>query len=113
MGGRVAGATRRDGSSSRRAAVAAATSATARSTASSLRAETAESPATFRTYWRAAALTSSDVAGGSSPRRTVMLRHMCEGYDAGGTVSEAAPLDAPVKVDLVSQVYQRAEHARR
>src|SRR5205807_1218000 len=33
-------------------------------------------PLTLRTYWRAAAAISSSVAGGSSPRSVVMLRHM-------------------------------------
>ena len=33
-------------------------------------------PDTFRMNWRAAASTSSSVAGGSRPRNSVMLRHM-------------------------------------
>jgi deoxyribodipyrimidine photo-lyase len=50
-----------------------------RSTASSMaglvRAVGVLTPPTLRTYWRAAARTSSSVAGGSRPRRVVMLRH--------------------------------------
>ena len=33
-------------------------------------------PLTLRTYWRAAASISSPVADGSSPRNSVMFRHM-------------------------------------
>ncbi|WP_232070858.1 hypothetical protein [Mycobacterium lacus] len=33
-------------------------------------------PLTLRTYWRAAAAISVAVAGGSSPRSSVMFRHM-------------------------------------
>lgn len=60
--------------------MAAATRATASATAGddSWPALAAE---TLRTYWRAAASISVAVAGGSRPRRGVMLRHMPPGYD--------------------------------
>ncbi|EUA54599.1 hypothetical protein I553_1281 [Mycobacterium xenopi 4042] len=35
-------------------------------------------PLTFRTYWRAAAAISSALAAGTSPRSSVMLRHMAQ-----------------------------------
>jgi hypothetical protein len=40
-------------------------------------------PLTLRTYWRAAASTSSLVAGGSRPLRVVMFRHMLAMVDHG------------------------------
>jgi len=56
--------------------VAMATILTARSKAASLSRLTFWTPLTLRTYCRAAASISSEVAIGSSPRRVVMLRHM-------------------------------------
>jgi hypothetical protein len=56
--------------------VAAATSPTARSKATSVFADRVWTPLTFRTYWRAAASISSAVATGSNPRSVVMLRHI-------------------------------------
>ena len=51
-----------------------------RSAASSMAAATSAfglaTPVTLRTNWRAAASISSRVAGGSSPRSSVMFRHM-------------------------------------
>ncbi len=56
--------------------VVAVTSATAASKASTLAPVGRVRPLTLRTYWRAAASISSWVAAGSSPRSSVMLRHM-------------------------------------
>jgi hypothetical protein len=75
-GGVVAGGVWRGGRSLRSSAVAPAIRSTARSTASAVRGETVWTPLTFLTYCRAAARTSSLVAGGSRPLRVVMLRHM-------------------------------------
>src|ERR1700675_4589131 len=44
-------------------------------------------PLTLRTYWRAAAAISSAVAGGSSPRSSVMFRHMDSTIGAGSPAS--------------------------
>ena len=75
-GGRVGGGCRRGGNSAKSSVVASSTWRTARSTASSVRDEGDWTPLTLRTYWRAAASISCDVASGCSPRRVVMLRHM-------------------------------------
>lgn len=53
--------------------------ATAFSMAGSVAPERVATPLTFRTNWRAAASTSSGVAGGSSPRNGVMFLHMGPG----------------------------------
>lgn len=44
--------------------------------ASAVAADGCVMPLTLRTYWRAAAAISTGVAGGCSPRSSVMLRHM-------------------------------------
>ena len=75
-GGSPAGGACRGGRSANSSSVAAATFATARSTASAVRAVTVCTPPTFRTYWRAAARISALVASGWRPRRMVMFRHM-------------------------------------
>src|SRR5580658_3711614 len=75
-GGSVGGGWRRGGRSPSSSAVASETLRTARSKASSERAETEATPLTLRTNWRAAASTSAGVAAGSRPRKVVMLRHM-------------------------------------
>jgi hypothetical protein len=59
--------------------------------ASSVRLDGFWTPLTFRTYWRAAATTSSSVASGISPRNVVMFRHMIEMLGALLLV----PLDRP------------------
>lgn len=64
--------------------MAAATLSMARSMAGVAIWAAVETAATFLTYWRAAAATSSVVAGGSSPRRGVMLRHMRPTLEPGG-----------------------------
>ena len=56
--------------------MATVTALTACSKAGSAGAEGARIPLTLRTYWRAAASISVCVAAGSSPRSTVMFRHM-------------------------------------
>src|SRR2546429_570355 len=56
--------------------VVAATWATAASKAWALADEGRVKPLTLRTYWRAAASISSVVAGGSSPRNSVIFRHI-------------------------------------
>lgn len=81
--------------------------ATARSNASDVRSVGACTPLTLRAYWRAAAVTSSAVAGGSRPRSVVMLRHM------GGTLEAALrnaaasgsspPYRAPVTAEPASE----------
>jgi hypothetical protein len=53
-----------------------AISAAARSIGSRVVALSDPTPVTLRTYCSAAAYTSSEVAAGSSPRRTVMFLHM-------------------------------------
>src|SRR3954447_8270825 len=75
-GGSVGGGCLRSGSASSRWWVACAISRTALSNASCVAADGARTPLTLRTYWSAAASTSSAVAGGWRPRRVVMLRHM-------------------------------------
>ncbi len=62
------------------------TSATAASNASALAADGWVIPLTLRTYWRAAAAISWAVAGGSSPRSSVIFRHMVS------TISAVPPL---------------------
>jgi uncharacterized lipoprotein YajG len=57
-------------------AVAAATTRTASSNASWFTADGWVVPLTLRTYWTAAAWTSSSVAGGSKLCRTRMFRHI-------------------------------------
>ena len=54
----------------------AATSATARANTASFAFEGFADPLTLRTYWSAAALTSSGVAGGSKLWSVLMFRHM-------------------------------------
>src|SRR5205823_8802710 len=76
IGGTVGGGWRRSGSSLRSVVVAAATAATARSKTTSAPAGGRVVPLTLRTYCRAAASISAAVAGGCSPRRIVMLRHI-------------------------------------
>lgn len=81
-GGTDTGGCWRGGSAPSRASVALATCSTARSTASAVRGVTFPTPLTFLTYCMAAARTSSTVAGGSSPLRVVMFRHMRSRYGA-------------------------------
>lgn len=69
----------------------AVTSATAVSNASTFGPDGRVMPLTLRTYWRAAASTSSSVAAGSKPRNSVMFLHMTSTIGARGqavTVSE-------------------------
>lgn len=75
-GGTVFGGCRRGGRASSNRVVVAVTSATAASNASAVAADGCVMPLTLRTYWRAAAAISTGVAGGCSPRSSVMLRHM-------------------------------------
>src|SRR5215211_3194062 len=75
-GGSALGGWRRGGRPDSTSAVARATVATACSNAASVAGVGRVTPLTLRTYWRAAASISSVVAGGSRPRRVVMLRHM-------------------------------------
>src|SRR5690606_29049126 len=75
-----------------------ATWRTARSNAASVAAEVFWTPLTLRTYWRAAASISSGVAGGSSPRRVVMLRHM----------GARLPVPPQVLLDLGGEQAERA-----
>jgi hypothetical protein len=63
--------------------VAAVTSWTAASNAGWFALEGARYPLILRTNWRAAAWASSSSAGGSAPRRVLMLRHMLREYPAG------------------------------
>lgn len=60
--------------------VAAATSAIACSNTSALARDGEREPLSLRTYWVAAARTSSDVAGGSKLWRVWMLLHMPPSY---------------------------------
>src|SRR4051794_16954133 len=76
IGGSLGGGCRRAGSSASNVVVAAATAAMASSKIASAPTGGFVAPLTLRTYWRAAASISSAVAGGCSPRRIVMLRHM-------------------------------------
>jgi len=78
MGGSFRGGSLRGGRAVSTWAVAALIRATASSKAASVADEVFCTPLTLRTYWRAAASISSGVAGGSRPRRVVMLRHMHE-----------------------------------
>jgi len=102
-GGSVGGGWRRGGSVASSAAELVAISATARSNASSVAALVEVIPLIFRTNWRAAASTSVGVAGGSSPRRVVMFRHMAEAYGArpahlvGGAMSHWIDVVADVR----------------
>src|SRR5215218_5037210 len=75
-GGSALGGWRRGGRPDSTSAVARATVATACSNAASVAGVGRVTPLTLRTYWRAAASISSVVAGGSRPRRVVMLRHI-------------------------------------
>jgi len=75
-GGTVAGGWRRGGSVPSRACTSAVTFAIACSYASSTPAGGFCSPETFRMNCRAAASTSSSVAGGCRPRSSVMFRHI-------------------------------------
>lgn len=78
MGGSLRGGTLLGGRAVSTWAVAALIRTTASSKAASVAEEVFCTPLTLRTYWRAAASISSGVAGGSRPRRVVMLRHMPE-----------------------------------
>src|ERR687897_639740 len=69
-------------SASRSRAVTSATSSTAVSNAAWFAADGFVMPLTFRTYWRAAARTSSGVAGGAKLFSGRMLRHMAPRYAA-------------------------------
>ena len=89
-GGSDFGGTLRGGSSARSSRVAAATAVMAFSMAASVRADGAWMPPTLRTYWRAAASISSDVAWGSRPRRVVMFRHMSATLANGAAGSAGA-----------------------
>src|ERR1700712_962584 len=71
---------------SSRCRVACSTSATAWSKAAWFACEGRVDPLILRTYWTAAACTSSRVAGGSKLWRVLMLRHMPRAYDASGVV---------------------------
>jgi hypothetical protein len=71
--------------------VAAATLSMARSIAGEAIWLAVDTAATFLTYWRAAETTSSDVAGGSSPRSGVMFRHMVPTIRAVQTLDRTAP----------------------
>ena len=77
-GGTVAGGCLRGGSVASRRVVVAVTSSTAaaKAAAPSGSAGGFWSPLTLRTYWSEAAAISSVVAGGCSPRSSVMFRHM-------------------------------------
>src|ERR687898_195756 len=69
-------------SASRSREVTSATSSTAVSNAAWFAADGFVMPLTFRTYWRAAARTSSGVAGGAKLFSGRMLRHMAPRYAA-------------------------------
>jgi hypothetical protein len=75
-GGEVLGGWRRGGRASSSRVVVDATSATAISKASAFAGDGWVMPLTLRTYCRAAAEISSAVAGGSSPRNSVMFLHI-------------------------------------
>src|SRR6266498_463333 len=94
-GGTAFGGCRRGGSSRSTSSVTRATVATARSNASSVAAVGRLTPLTLRMYWRAAASISSLVAGGSRPRRVVMLRHMPTIFDQGAWSGQALPPATP------------------
>ena len=79
---------------------------TASSKGSSVAGEVFWTPLTFRTYWRAAASISSDVASGSRPRRVVILRHMGRGYRDG---SRCRPAFGPRVAPLPHVVGQELE----
>lgn len=63
---------------------------TARSKAAAVAAEVDWTPLTLRTYWRAAASISSDVATGCSPRSVVMLRHISSSVRRAGRHTSTA-----------------------
>src|SRR5215211_4136974 len=99
-GGSALGGWRRGGRPDSTSAVARVTVATACSNAASVAGVGRVTPLTLRTYWRAAASISSVVAGGSRPRRVVMLRHMppvlsrcssLRAYRAAGTAEPGRP----------------------
>src|SRR5205823_3964221 len=75
-------------SSSRSRLDTSATSSTARSNASSFAREGFVNPLILRTYWSAAARTSSSVAGGSKLKSVWMFRHMLTSYGAALTLRE-------------------------
>jgi hypothetical protein len=83
-----------------RALVTPATACTARSKASAFAREGRVNPLTLRTYCRAAARTSSSVAGGSKLKRVRMLRHMTSppGQNVNALVREMKN-PRPVKLD--------------
>src|SRR6266508_2193981 len=83
-GGTFLGGWRRGGRARSTSAVARVIVATACSNTSSVAAVGRVMPLTLRTYWRAAASISSLLAGGSRPRRVVMLRHMLAIFDHHG-----------------------------
>lgn len=89
QGGILDGRFRRSGSSASTWAVAPATAATAALNASRVTSVTFPMPVTLRMYWIAAASISSGVAGGSSPRKVVMLRHMVGRYAARADTKHA------------------------
>ena len=66
----------RGGRSANSSVVAAATAATAASKTSVVLADGSRIPLILRTYWRAPASISAELASGSRPRRMVMLRHI-------------------------------------
>ena len=93
-GGTVLGGWRRAGSAAKRRVVVAVTSATAVSKASTLASVGRVMPLTLRTYWRAAASISTAVAGGSSPRSSVMFRHMGTNVGAQDPVASVTVMSA-------------------
>src|SRR3989440_4740504 len=80
-GGSVFGGWRRGGTSASNCSVMAATSRAASSIRFANAALGFAIPLTLRMYCRAAASISSRVAGGSSPRSSVMFRHIAAAYD--------------------------------
>ncbi len=76
----------------------AVTSVTATSNGSRVLSLTFWMPLTLRTYCRAAASISSDVADGSSPRSSVMFRHM-QPTIPGADGELWSPSPAPVDFD--------------
>ena len=72
---------------------AAATAVTAASNACSLAVDGLRYPLTLRTYWSAAALISSSLAGTGPVRRVLMLRHMPKGYALPGPLLDEQLLE--------------------
>src|SRR6266508_2677003 len=110
-GGRFLGGWRRGGRSRSSSAVTRATVATARSNDSSVAAVWRVIPLTLRMYWRAAASISSLVAGGSRPRRVVMLRHMQRSSTrsgAGASVASHRPVIVGMGVVLAASYEAKA-----